>query len=213
MISPSTYSWLWRSTTTSPARNWGRGGGGLGFAMISALLGGSAGRAWLLADDPRGRHFRPGVVPALIDQDLERAARFLVDLRGPSIGSRCRDVTPAIGLQRAPVRDGEAVRRDPSLVEEPRGFDRRGLDDGGSTPVKFETFRDRNILELAALRPGRRGGARGQRAHDRQEDEQPAHGDPSFGSILPVGPDPAGSGLGPVPGCAVGVGISRRAAA
>src|SRR6266852_7930908 len=189
MISPSTYSWLWRSTTTSPARNWGRGGGGgLGFAMISALLGGSAGRAWLLADDPRGRHFRPGVVPALIDQDLERAARFLVDLRGPSIGSRCRDVPPAIGLQRAPVRDGAAVRRDPSLVEEPRGFDRRGLDDGGSTPVKFETFRDRNILELAALGSGRRGRARAQHEANRHPDEELSHrGIPPRGSILPGG--------------------------
>src|SRR5260370_25015547 len=152
MISPSTYSWLWRSTTTSPARNWGRGGGGgLGFAMISALLVCSAGRAWLLTDEPRRRYFRPGVVPALIDQDLERAARFLVDLRGPSIGRRCRDVTPAIGLQRAPASDGEAVRRDPSLVAEPRGFDRRGLADRRSTPVKVQTFRHRHILELPAL--------------------------------------------------------------
>src|SRR6266478_8228141 len=164
MISPSTPSLLWRSTTTSPARNWGRGGGGgLGFAMISALLVCSAGRAWLLADDPRRRYFRPGVVPALIDQDLERAARFLVDLRGPSIGSRCRDVTPAIGLQRAPVRDGEAVRRDPSLVEEPRGFDRRGFDDGGPAPVQYKALGHRDILELAAVSSGRRGCARTQR--------------------------------------------------
>src|SRR6266851_6973824 len=194
MISPSTYSWLWRSTTTSPARNWGRGGGE-GFAMIGALLNLSTDWGLLPPDDPSGRHFRPGVVPALIDQDLERAARFLVDLRGPSIGSRGRDVTPAIGLQRAPVRDGEAVRRDPSLVEEPRGFDRRGLDDGGSTPVKFETFRDRNILELAALGPGRGGCARAQRQPDRDEDEQPAHGDPSFGASYQLEAAPAGGGL------------------
>src|SRR5258707_12289228 len=135
MISPSTYSWLWRSTTTSPARNWGRGGGGgLGFAMISALLVCSAGRAWLLADDPRRRYFRPGVVPALIGQDLERAARFLVHLRGPSIGSRCPDVTPAIGLQRGPERDGEAIRSKAALVEEARGLDCWRLDDAGPAP-------------------------------------------------------------------------------
>src|SRR5260370_13589274 len=176
MISPSTYSWLWRSTTTSPARNWGRGGGGgLGFAMISALLVCSAGRAWLLAADPRRRYFRPGVVPALIDQDLERAARFLVDLRGPSNGSRCRDVTPAIGLQRAPVRDGEAVRRDPSLVEEPRGFDRWGLDDSGAAPVELETFRDRTILEPAGPSPGRRGRTRGDRRRELQRCAGPSH--------------------------------------
>src|SRR5713226_2339665 len=149
MISPSTYSWLWRSTTTSPARNWGRGGGE-GFAMIGALLTFSTGWRLLPPHAPRRRHFRPRVVPAFVDQDLERAARLVVDLRGASIGSRCREVTPAIGLQRAPERDGEAVRRDPSLEEEPRGFDRRGLDDGGSTPVECKAFRDRNVLELAA---------------------------------------------------------------
>src|SRR6266851_5819847 len=187
MISPSTYSWLWRSTTTSPARNWGRGGGE-GFAMIGALLNLSTDWGLLPPDDPRGRHFRPGVVPAFVDQDLKRAARFLVDLRGPSICSRCREVTPAIGLQRAPERDGGAVRRDPSFVEEPRGFDRRGLDDGGSTPVVFETFRDRNILELAALGSGRRGRARAQHEANRHPDEELSHrGIPPRGSILPGG--------------------------
>src|SRR5260370_31870918 len=92
-----------------------------------------------------------------------------------------------MGLEGGAERDGEAIRRKAALVEEARGLDRWGLDDGGPTPIEFETLRDRNILELAALDPGRRGGARAQRGHDRQEDEQPVQGDPSFGSILPVG--------------------------
>src|SRR5260370_11068699 len=141
--------------------------------MVSSCA--SAGGTGLLADDPRRRYFRPGVVPALVDQDLKRAARLVVDLRDPFVGGCCREVTPAIGLQRAPERDREAIRSKAAFVEEPRGFDCWGLDDGGSTPVEFEALRDRNILELAALRPGRGGRARAQRAHDRHEEDEMSH--------------------------------------
>ncbi len=72
-----------------------------------------------LTDHPRRRHLHPGVVPALVDQDLERAAGLLVHLRGALVGrGRRRQVLPAVGLERRAERDGEAIRLDAALVED-----------------------------------------------------------------------------------------------
>ncbi len=55
---------------------------------------------------PRRRHLDPGVVPALVDQDLERAAGLLVHLRGALVGrGRRREVPPAVGLERRAERE------------------------------------------------------------------------------------------------------------
>src|SRR5262249_44526191 len=60
------------------------------------------------ADHPGRRHLDPGVVPALVDQHLQRAAGLLVDLRGALVGrGRRRQVLPAVGLERGPERDAQ----------------------------------------------------------------------------------------------------------
>src|SRR5580704_2379241 len=158
--------------------------------MIRPLLGVSASRRLFLPDDARGRHFRPRVVPAFVDEDLERAARLVVDLRNPFVRGRGREVMPAIGLQSRAERESEAIRRNPAFVEEAGRLHRRGLDDGGPIEVQHQPLRHRDVLELAALRLGRRGRTCAQGEHDRQQDEEPSHrGYPS--SAVSYQPAPA----------------------
>src|SRR5262245_3201018 len=117
------------------------------------------------AYDPRRGDLGPRVVPALVDHDLQRGVRFLVDLDRPVVRrGGGRDMAPAVRLERGAIGLRETVRLDAALVEESGRFDGGRFDDGGPAVVEAEPGRDRHVFELAALRPRRTGrsGARGQ---------------------------------------------------